>query len=262
MQKFITLLLILILFNAVFCFSQEKSNPVVINKKVEVVEYNYKYVFIELFSSLHYSLYYPVLTIGSTTESQQFFEQGRNVRLGYDIGFTQTVKAGNWALTAGLFYHQYNEFFSYNEYLTRQLTIQNQDGSLQTITVAVGEPVPYSRNNRLGYLKIPVGVGFYPNYFKNKLGISLQLNYHYLLSADYMTKYSTIQPAGIIALEDFNSSFLSFSGNLLFHTKIFRNLSVTFEPYFNYGLNNLIDQKDLTFGINEIGLRTGLTICY
>jgi hypothetical protein len=262
MLKFIAPLLIHIVLIPALCFSQEKSDPVVINKKVEVVEYKYKYVFIELITSFHYSLSYPFITTGSTTENQQFFEQGRNVRLGYDIGFSQSVKAGNWAMTAGLIYHQYNEFFSYNEYLTRQLTVQNQDGSLQTITVAVGDPVAYSRNNRLGYLKIPVGVEFYPGNFKNKLGIGLQFNYHYLLSADYMTKYSTIQQAGFVALGDFNTSCFSLSGNLLYRIKIFKNLSLTFEPYFNYGLNNLSDQKDLTFGMNEIGLSTVLNLSY
>jgi hypothetical protein len=262
MRKFFAMLFVFSFFNFSFCFSQEKSNHIIINKQVKVVDYNYQYVFIELISSLHCSLYYPVITVGTITENQQFFEQGRNIRPGFDFGILQTVKAGKWALIGGLSYQLYNELFSYNEYLTRQLTIQNQDGNLQTITVTQGEPVAYSRNNRLGYLKLPIGVGFYPNYFKNKLGMSLLLNYHYLLLTNYMTKYSATQPAGFIAFKNFNPSFLSLSGSILFHAKIYRNLSITIEPYFNYGLNNLIDQDDLTFGMNEIGLRTGLTLFY
>jgi hypothetical protein len=262
MLKFITLLLTFLLFSSFYCFSQEKSSPIIINKKVEVVDYDYEYVFIELISSLHYSLYYPVITFGSKTENQQFFEKGRNVRPGFEIGFTQYVKSGRWAVKAGISFLQYNELFSYNEYLTRQLTIQNQDGSFQSITVATGEPVLYSRNNRLGYLKIPIGVGFYPTLFKNKLGLNLQFNYHYLLLADYKTKYSITQPAGFVSLEYFNSSFLSITGSMLIQFKLIKNLSVTFEPYFDFNLNNLIDQKDLTFGIHEIGLHTGFMLQY
>lgn len=262
MQKYFTSILVFFLFNTAVSFSQEKANTIVINKQVEVIEYDYEYVFIELISSLHYSLCYPVLTYGTISESQQFFEKGRNIRPGFDVGFTQGVKAGSWALTAGISYQQYTELFSYNEYKTRDVTIQNQDGSMQTITVTDGDPITYSRNNRLGYLKIPVGVGFYPSYFKNKFGINLQFNYHYLLSSDYVSKYSIIQPASIVVLEDFNPSFLSLSGSLLVHTKIFKNLSVTFEPYFDWGINNLIDKKDLTFGVNTIGLRAGLTHFY
>jgi hypothetical protein len=262
MQKLIAPLLVLLLFISTFCFSQEKSNSIVINKQVEVVEYDYKYVFIELFSSLHFSFYYPILTSGALSVSQQFFEQGRNIRPGFDLGLSQTVKTGNWALTAGLSYHQYNELFSYNEYSTRQITLQNQDGSLQTITVTDGDPVTYSQNNSLGYLKIPIGLSFYPNHFRNKLGINLFVNYHYLLSTNYLTKFSTIQPAGFIPSEDFNPSFFSLSGSVKVHKKIFRNFSLTLESYFDWGLNNLIDQKDLTFGLNEIGINTGFTLFY
>jgi hypothetical protein len=262
MQKSFTPLLILFLFISFFCFSQEKSNSVVINKQVEVVEYKYEYVLVELFSSLHSSLYYPVLIHGQISERQQFFEQGRNVRAGFDIGFSQGVKAGNWALTAGISFQRYTELFSYSEYLTRQLIVQNQDGSLQAITVAVGEPVSYSRNNWLDYLKIPIGVGFYPKYFKNRMAINLQFNYHYLLSSDYMSKYSITQPAGVVAYEDFNPSFLSLSGSILYQINFYKNLSVTFEPYFDWGLNNLIDQKDLSFGMNEIGIHTGISLVY
>jgi len=196
------------------------------------------------------------------TESQQFFEEGRNIRTGFDFGFSQNVKFGCWALSGGISFLRYNELFSYNEYETRQLTIQNQDGTLQTVTVAEGTPVSYSRNNRLGYLKIPLGFSFYPNFFKSKLGIGILFNYHYLLSADYTTKYSTIKKAGFITPKDFNTSFLSLSGNLLFHNKIVKNLSLTIEPYFDYGLGKIINQKDLTFGMNEIGIRTGLTLSY
>jgi hypothetical protein len=262
MLKLIAPLLVLLLLISFFCFSQEKSNFIVINKQVEVVEYDYKYVFIELSSSLHFSIYYPILTSGEISESQHFFEQGRNIRPGFDIGLSQTVKTGNWALTAGLSYHQYNDLFSYNEYSTRQITLQNQDGSLQTITVTDGDPITYSQNNSLGYLKIPIGLSFYPNHFRNKLGINLSVNYHYLMSTDYMTKYSNVQAAGLIPIEVFNSTYLSLTGSLLFHKKIFRNLSLTLEPYFDWGLNNLIDQKDLTFGIKEIGINSGFTLFY
>jgi hypothetical protein len=262
MLKLNTPLLLLLFLISSHCFSQDKSNQIVINKQVEVIEYDYKYVYIELFSALSFSSFYPVINLGAISESQQFFEQGRNVRPGINIGLSQTIKTGNWALTSGLFYQRYNDYFYYNEYVTRQLTIQDQNGSLQTITVTDGEPVTYSRKNRLAYLKIPIGLGFYPNYFKNKFGINLSVNYHYLLSANYITKFSTTQPASLIPLEDFNSSYLSLSGSVLFHKKIIRNLSITLEPFFNLGLNNLIDQKDLTFGINEIGLRTGFTLFY
>jgi len=262
MLKFIAPLLVFLFFNSAFVFSQEKSNPIVINKQVEVIDYNYKYVFIELSSSVHYSLYYPVLTFGDKSESQQFFEQGRNVRPGFEIGFTQCLKSAQWAITAGISFLRYAELFSYHEYFTRQLTIQNQDGSQQAITVILGEPVSYSRDNRLGYLKIPIGFRFYPTYFKNKLGLCLKFNYHYLLSADYMTKFSITQPAGLISFKDFNSSFLSMTGSFLIHIKLHKNLSATIEPYFDYKLNNLIDQKDLTFGMNEIGLHTDIMLCY
>jgi len=261
MQKF-RILLFLLFFSSELCFSQVKPNPVVVNRQVEVVEYDYDYVFFEFFSEFSYSSYYPVLSFGKISERQSFFEEGRNVRPGFDVGFSQGVKVDKWVLNTGIFFQRYSEFFSYSEYETRNVILQNQDGSEQITTVAVGEPMPLSHDNNLYYLKIPLTLSYTPKLFNKLVGFSLEANYQYLLSADYMTKYSLLKPASFLLTNDFNRSILSLSGGVFINLTIRKHLSFTIEPYFGWGIKNVIDSPDLTFGINTIGLRTGFSYYY
>lgn len=261
MQKFF-ILLFLLFFSSELCFSQVKSNPVVVNRQVEVVEYDYDYIFMEFFSGVSCSSYYPILSLGQISNSQSFFEEGRNIRPGFDVGFSHGVKVGRWALNTGIFFQRYTEFFSYSEYETRNVILQNEDGSEQITTVAVGEPISFTRNNNLHYLKIPLALSYFPKRFNNLIGFSVEANYQYLLSADYMTKHSVLKPASLLLINDFNRTVLSLSGCVLINWTIRKNLSLTIEPYFGWGIKNVIDRPDLTFGINTIGLRTGFSYSY
>jgi hypothetical protein len=260
MQNCVALLLVILL--AQLAFSQERKPPVVINKQVEVVDYDYEYVYVELISSATFSSFYPLLSVSNPSEKQQFFEQGRNIRPGIEVGFHQSIKAGSWALSAGIGYQWYNELFAYNEYATKEVTVQGDDGSQHTLLVAVGSPVSYSRYNQLGYLKIPIGLSYFPKLLNDKLGITLQGNYNYLLVADYLAKFAITDPATNIGYERFTPSFLSLTGKVSFQQKLFRNITLTAEPYFTMGFGNLIEQDDLRFGMNAAGLEVSFSIGY
>jgi hypothetical protein len=254
--------LLLVLLFAQLALSQERKPPVVINKQVEVVDYDYEYVYVELISSVNISSYYPLLTVSNPSVRQQFFEQGRNIRPCIEVGFQQSIKAGSWALSAGIGYQMYNEFFSYNEYETKEVTVQGDDNLLRTLLVAVGGPVPYSRDNQLGYLTIPIGLSYFPKRLNDKMGITLQGNFNYLLNADYMAKFSITDQATKIGYEHFTPSFFSLTGKLSFHQKLVKNRSLTAEPYVTIGFRKLIEMDDLRFGMNSAGLQLSFSIGY
>jgi len=254
--------LLLVLLFAQLAFSQERKPPVVINKQVEVIDYDYEYVYVELISSVTVSSFYPLLSVSNPSVTQQFFEQGRNIRPGIEVGFQQRIKARSWALSAGIGYQLYNELFSYNEYVTKEVTVQGDDASQHTLLVAVGSPLSYSRYNRLGYLTIPIGLSYFPTQLNDKLGVTLQGNYNYLLVADYLAKFSITDPATKIGYERFTPSFFSLTGKLSFHRKLVRNISIAAEPYFTIGLRKLIEMDDLRFGMNSVGLQVSFSIGY
>lgn len=255
MQNVIFLFSALALFVSINCFSQEEEKQVVVNKHVKVVEYDYKCVYVDFFSEAGFSVSYPIITIGQPSENQQFFEQGRNIRPGYEFGFSQGVKAGCWAIDAGIYFQHYGELLSYYEYATRQVTIQEADGTLTPIQVTDGDPRLLSYNNSLGYLKIPLEVSYYPELLRNKLGFSLGGNLHYLLTADYMTKYSASTQAGLLNKNDFNTTCFSLSGTISWYWNFDKNFSLKLEPYADFWLQNLIDKQDITFGVNILGIR-------
>jgi hypothetical protein len=228
---------------------------------VKVIKYNYEYVYVEFSSGIHYSSFYPMLVLGQPSSQQQYFENGRNIRLGTKIDFTQCIKIDEWCLGTGISYMNYHELFSYNEYEIRQVTIQDQDGSLRTETVAVGEPVPYKRRNQLGYLVFPIKLEYYPEKLTG-LGLGVSFNFHRLITADYMVKYAINQPAVSISTDQFHPWFYSFSVNFVYQHKVFKNLYASIEPYFEMSIKNLADQPDLSFGLNSAGLRTGFALYY
>jgi hypothetical protein len=260
MQNFVVLLLVL--FFTQLAFSQEQKPPVLINKQIEIVDYDYEYVYVEFISSVTLSTYYPFLSVRNPSERQQFFEQGRNIRPGIEIGFHQHLKAGSWALSAGIGYQLYNELFAYNEYTTKEITVLEDDGLLHTLLVAVGSPVSYSRYNHLGYLTLPIGLSYFPKQMNDKLGITFQGNYNFLLVADYLAKFSITEPAKNIGYENFIPSFFSLTGKLSFHQALFRNISIAVEPYVTVRLRKLIDLEDLRFGMNSAGLQVSFSIGY
>lgn len=262
MKKYLILFSLYLSTGILFSFAQEKPTPVIINKQIEVVEYDCQYVLVEFLSSIKFSTYYPLLTIAEPSVGQQFFEEGRNIRPGYEIGFEQGFTFGSWAISSGVYYLNYNEYFSYHEYPTRQVTIQEMDGTQRIIQVADGEPLLYSRYNRLDYLKVPLCLSYCPLRLEGKLWFNLELNYHYLLASDYMAKFSIIEPVMTLPKSAFNSSFYSMSASVLYHQKIYKRINSTIEPYFNLGLGNLVYKEYLTFGMDAIGIRLGFSFFY
>ncbi|HNW50885.1 MAG TPA: hypothetical protein PKH79_07380 [Prolixibacteraceae bacterium] len=260
-ELFILLFSVLLLFSS-SVFSQKKPTPVVIKKNIEVVEYDYNYIYVEFISSAFFSANYPMLILDQPTLRQQSFEQGRNIRPGYEIGMIQRIKMGAWALSTGLSFQNYNEHFSYNEYTFRQVTIQAPDGTAQSIQIAEGDPVSKSHNNDLNYLKIPFIVSFYPTVFKERISINIEGNYSYLVTSSYLAKFSVNEPVKTIARQEFNPSLFSIGGSVCYHQKIFRNNFIDMEPFFKIGLNKIIDSNNLNFRINTIGLKTSFSIAY
>lgn len=260
-ELFILLFCVLLLFSLTG-FSQKKPAPVVIKKNIEVVEYDYNYIYVEFISSSFFSANYPMLILDQPTLRQQSFEQGRNIRPGFEFGITQRVKMGSWALSTGLSFQNYNEQFSYNEYTFRQATIQAPDGTTQSIQIAEGDPVSKSHNNYLNYLKIPFIVSFYPSVFKDKISVNIEGNYSYLLASSYLAKFSVNEPVKTISQQEFNPSCISIGGSVSYHQKIFKNNYIDMEPFFKIGLNKIIDSNDLNFRINTIGLKTIISIAY
>jgi hypothetical protein len=261
-MKYFVLILLFVSIGILTGFPQGNTNSVIINKKVEVVDYDYEYVYVDFLSSVVFSIYYPFLAIETPSVRQQFFEKGRNIRPGYELGVQQGIKVGSWVLYSGVSCQNYTEYFSYSEYPIRQVTIQEMDGSLHAIQVADGDPVQYSRFNRLNYLTIPVCLSYYPKVLKGLFGLTVEGKYHYLLSSDYVAKFSIIEPVMTIGKQEFNPSFFSLAGSISYHQKLYKNFSVTIEPYFSLGLSKLIEQKDLTFGMDAIGLNTRFYLVY
>jgi len=261
MKQLHTLLLLLAI--SLSGFPQEEQGQIILKKKVEVVEYDYDYLYFDFFSSFSFSANYPIISIiGLPGSRQQFFEAGRNERLGIDFGYSQGMTLGQVSFSLGLFFLQYNEYFSCFEYNTQKVMVQEQDGSIRELTLAIGEPKPWSATNRLNYLKIPFELSYNPQWRSRPLGLKVSVNYQNLISADYHAKFSITEPVFPISKEHFSSSCLSLGSSVFYRFPISKNTSLQLEPYFCYTFNPLIKIEDLSFRINTLGVRINCVFSY
>ena len=261
MQKisFLFSILMLGLFSAL---AQQGDDPVVIKKKVEVVDYNYEYLYLEFVSSAYFSTFFPTFRIKNASTAQLYFEDGRNARLGIDFGFLQSVKVEKLSVSTGIGYQLINENFSYGEYQTRQVEVQQPDGTYQMMNIAYGTPQMYSHLNQLGYLKIPLTFNYRGTLFKNDFLCSFGINYHRLVFASYMAKFTVSEPAEIFSFQKFNPSNYSFTGEIFLHKKLKENININVGPYVNYWMNDLIQQKQLTYGLRVSGIKLIVSFQY
>lgn len=256
-------LFILFIISSSYTFSQEKQEPVILNKKIEIVDYQYDYLYFEFFSSFSFSVSYPtIITDQSLSPRQQFFEYGRNKRPGIEFGFSQGLKLESLSLSLGIYLKQYNELFSYLEYTTQKVIVDDPNGLPQEILVVVGSPTQSSASNRLNYLKIPVGLAWFPKSLHQKIGLKTSFNFHYLLTADYLAKFSTTEPSVSLKRNDFNSSCLSVEGAMIFPVLVSKKISMQIEPYWDIQLNTTIRTNDFLFRMNTLGLRLTSFISY
>lgn len=257
--KFLFLCLIL---SAVVSFAQPQKHAVVISEKVEVIEYEYEYFYIEYATAVSFSSFYPLYQLNSPSGEQLFFEDGKNERLGFEAGIQQSIKIDRWSFSTGLEYQQINEYFSYGEYQTREVEIQNNSGENEIISVAIGEAVVTTHLNQLGYLKIPVQINYQLKLLKSGLCFSAGMNYHRLIFSNYFTKFSLNKPAEALSNQYFNSSYFSFSGGFSITKNINETIKMKIGPYFNYGLSNLIDQDNLSYGLSYFGINLTIVKSY
>jgi hypothetical protein len=243
------------------CIGQEAVAPVVITKKVEVVDYEYNYIMVELRSSIDFSVFYPYHTMQGTTPSQLYFEEGRNARPSFDVGVKQTVKLNNWSVTTGISFQRVNELFSYNEYSFQNVTVQDENGNIRLVHLAIGEPIVYTQDNNLNYLVAPLKIAYSPLTLKDKLSIGIQGNFHYLLSSYYWAKFSLPNAAEEIS-ENFNPFFFSITANSSFNIKLSKKISAEIEPYYSVGLSPIIDSNELSFSLNCLGVCTRFNLNY
>jgi hypothetical protein len=261
MKSLNTLLLLLTI--SLSAFPQEDKGQVIVKNKVEVVEYDYDYLYFEFFSSFSFSANYPIPSLpGQPSLRQQFFEEGRNERMGFDFGYTQGITLGQVSFSLGLFFQQYNEYFSCFEYNTQKVTIQEQDGSLRELTIATGDPVPWADNNRLNYIKVPFELTYSPKWLSKPIGLRATINYHYLLSANYHAQFSIVEPVNPLSEELFSNSYYSLGGSAFYQFILSKNTSLQLEPYFQYSFNPLIKTEELSFGINALGVRVNCIFNY
>lgn len=257
--SFLILFLLILSYNN--CIGQEPVAPVIINKKVEVVDYEYNYVMVELCSSFDVSVFYPFHSMQGTTPSQLFFKEGLNARPSLDIGVKQTIKLNNWSITTGISFQRVNELFSYNEYSFQNVTIQDENGNIRPMQLAIGEPVINTQDNNLNYFVAPLKIAYSPLPLKDKLCVGIQGNFHYLLFSEYWAKFSLLGEASEIS-EKFNSFYFSISLNSSFIVILSEKISAEIEPYYSVGLSPIIDSNELSFSLNCVGVCTRFNLNY
>ena len=243
-------------------FAQQQKLPVVITEKVELVEYEYEYLYVEFATSAIVSTYFPIYRTQTPSSEQLFFEAGRNERLGFELGIQQSFSIEKFSFSTGLEFQQFYENFSYGEYQTREVEFYNGEGMLELRTVAIGDPVVTSTLNQLSYLKIPVQLAYKVKLRKTNFNFLAGINYHRLVFSTFKTKYSLNRPAANLKIQDFNPSYFSISAGISLTSKLSDKLDLIYGPYFNYGLNNIIDQDELCFGLSHIGIKLILSMPY
>lgn len=241
-------------------YAQNVSETAIINRKVEVVEYEYTPVYWGLQTSASFGLFYPFVINKGESGKQQFFENGRNVRLGFIYGIEQGLNVENWAITAGISYQQYNENFTYFEYKTENVVIQDAAGNIRQVQLALGDPVLYSRDNYLGYMVCPIKIAYYPNLYQKKIRFSLQGDFKYLLRSDYMGKFSLSDPLSNV--EGFSRYLYAVNVAIAYRLKVSKQLAVLVEPMFSFSLNDQIKTPDFSFKANYLCVNISLSVNY
>jgi hypothetical protein len=240
--------------------AQNVSETTIINRKVEVVEYEYTPVYWGLQTSASFGLFYPFVINKGESGKQQYFENGRNVRPGFMFGIEQTLNVENWAITAGIAYQQYNENFSYFEYKTENIVIQDAAGNIKQVQLALGDPVLFSRDNYLGYMVSPIKIAYYPDLFQKKVRFLLQGDFKYLLRTDYKGKFSLSEP--LITVEGFNRYLYAVNMAFAYRFRLAKNLSVLIEPLYSFSLNDQIKRSDFSFKVDYVCLNIYLSVNY
>jgi hypothetical protein len=241
-------------------YAQNVSETAIINKKVEVVEYEYTPVYWGLQTSTSFGLFYPIVLKKGNSGKQLFFENGRNLRPGFIFGIEQGLNVGNWKFSAGISYLQYNENFTYFEYKIENVEIQDAAGNIRQVQLALGNPVLNSRDNYLGYMVSPIKISYYPEMFREKIKLSLQADFKYLLRNDYKAKFSLMEPLSNV--EDFNRNLFAVNVAVAYRVKVANKLAFLVEPMYSYSLNNQINNPDFSFKANYLCVNISLSVNY
>lgn len=228
--------------------AQNATGSKIIRKKVEVVEYEYTQVYWGLQTSASFGLFYPFVLNKGNSQRQLYFENGRNVRAGFRFGIEQSLNIGNWEFAAGISYQQYNENFSYFEYKTENVVIQDAAGNFRQVQLAMGDPVLNSRENYLGYMVSPFKISYFPELFREKIRFSLQADFKYLLRNDYMGKFSLSEPLSNV--EGFNRYLYAVNMAVAYRLNVANKVAVLLEPMYSYSFKNQINTSDFLFKAN------------
>lgn len=260
MQKqFIVLVAFLFILLDALCQVKE---PVVVNKKIEVVDYDYEYLFVEFLSETRVATFLPIYGALSESVQQTYFESGRSSRPGLQIEFLQSLKIENWALGIGLGYNGLFEQFSYADYPLKDITVQNADGTMQTVTVAYGVPEVKSNVNQLHYLSLPLQLSYYKHLLKNDFRFSVGLSFDRLLALDYWVKFSSNESLHQSSASNFNNAVVNLKLSADILRPIGENICLHFQPFYKFPFNAIIDTDVMSYDVSSVGVSIICSIKY
>jgi hypothetical protein len=242
------LFLSVLLFYCLISVAQENNKTTIINKKVEIIEYEYDYIYLEHKTSAVLGIFNSHFHKKGTSELQLFFDRGRNALPGFIFGIEQSMKINNWEFSTGIKYQQYNEKFCFFEYNIENIEIQEITGKTRPIEKVMGYPSFNSTINNLGYLVSPIILRYRPDILKQAISISIQGEMKYLLRSNYYGKFAINQP--LIKVEGFNPYLFALNLSFAYKFDFKNNLSITIEPLYSLNINNQINTAYLAYKSN------------